>query len=620
LHGVAGVVRVEPYRGDNPLFRHGPIRVAADRRHFEHADGTPFFWLGDTWWMGLCRRLHWPEEFRRLTADRKVKGFNVVQIVAGLYPDMPPFDPRGAGEAGFPWEPNYARIRPAYFDAADARLRHLIDQGIIPCLVGAWGYYLPWMGEETMKAHWRYLIARYGAWPVVWCAAGEANLPWYLAEGFPYDDRAQVRGWTEILRFIRATDPWRRPLTIHPTAIHRYTSRHATEDPSLLDFDMLQTPHGRREAALVTIRAARESYGVTPVMPVVDGEASYERLMDSLPTEWTRAMFWLCLTNGAAGHTYGANGIWQVNRRGKPHGKSPHGGSYGVIAWDEAMDLPGSRQVALGKRFFESLPWTDLKPMPETAAWADPEEVTDLGDWIWYPEGDPRRDAPTMVCVFRRTFDIPDRAAVRRAMLRITADDQFTAWLNDQELGSGSRWNVPETFEVLPALRPGRNVLAVRAANTPVPVLANPAGLSAVLILERSDGSRTRLVTDASWRAAKAEAEGWRDAGLDDTNWPAARVTARFGEPPWGRVGRDDPPLTPQACGIGTRLRVVYGLGSRPVLITALEPGGRYRVTSFDPATGERRAAEPVTANEVSQARLTPATGGLDWVLLLERE
>jgi hypothetical protein len=42
----------------------------------------------------------------------------------GLYPDMFPFDPRGANEAGFPWEADYARIRPAYFDAADARLRH----------------------------------------------------------------------------------------------------------------------------------------------------------------------------------------------------------------------------------------------------------------------------------------------------------------------------------------------------------------------------------------------------------------------------------------------------------------------------------------------------------------
>ena len=99
-----------------------PIRVAADRRHFEHADGTPFFWLGDTWWMGLCERLKWPDEFHTLAADRKTKGFTVVQIVAGLYPDMPAFDPRGKNEAGFPWTENYGRIRPEYFDQADQRL------------------------------------------------------------------------------------------------------------------------------------------------------------------------------------------------------------------------------------------------------------------------------------------------------------------------------------------------------------------------------------------------------------------------------------------------------------------------------------------------------------------
>ena len=86
-----------------------------------------------------------------------------VQIVAGLYPDMHPFDPRGANEAGFPWEKDYTRIRPEYFDAADARLQHLVDQGLTPCIVGAWGYYMPWMGVEKLNAHWRYLIARYGA-------------------------------------------------------------------------------------------------------------------------------------------------------------------------------------------------------------------------------------------------------------------------------------------------------------------------------------------------------------------------------------------------------------------------------------------------------------------------
>ena len=123
LHGMTGEVEVVPYTGTNPLYRHGPLRRLSRQRHFEHADGTPFFWLGDTWWMGLCQRLHWPDEFQALAADRVEKGFNVIQIVAGLYPDMPAFDPRGANEAGFPWEPDYARIRPAYFDAADQRSR-----------------------------------------------------------------------------------------------------------------------------------------------------------------------------------------------------------------------------------------------------------------------------------------------------------------------------------------------------------------------------------------------------------------------------------------------------------------------------------------------------------------
>src|SRR5579862_3615151 len=160
LHDQALTLRVDPYAGTNTHYKHGPLRVSADRRHFEHADGTPFFWLGDTWWMALSKRLRWPTDFRTLAADRVAKGFTVVQIVAGLYPDMPAFDPRGANEAGFPWVEDYARINPAYFDMADLRIQHLVDRGIAPCIVGGWGYYLPLLGLERMKKHWRYLIAR----------------------------------------------------------------------------------------------------------------------------------------------------------------------------------------------------------------------------------------------------------------------------------------------------------------------------------------------------------------------------------------------------------------------------------------------------------------------------
>ncbi|MBX7168813.1 MAG: DUF4038 domain-containing protein [Pirellulales bacterium] len=378
LHGQEGTLEVTRYDGANPLFLHGPVRVAADGRHFEHADGTPFFWLGDTWWMGLCHRLHWPDEFQQLAAHRRQQGFTVVQLVAGLYPDMYPFDERGANESGFPWEQDYVRIRPEYFDAADQRLRHLIDQGITPCIVGAWGYFLPWMGETRLQAHWRYLIARYGAWPVVWCAAGEANLPWYRAEGFPYDDQATARRWCTILKSIRAVDPWRRPLTIHPTAINSYSARHVVDDEALLDFDFLQTPHDGpgTTAEAAAARTVLQSRAAEPRMPVVNGEASYEMLLDRIPAAKTRAMFWLCMTGGAAGHTYGANGIWQVNRRGQPHGPSPTAGSspngYGTIAWDEAMQLPGGRQIAAGKRWLELLPWHTFAPHATWAAWVEP--------------------------------------------------------------------------------------------------------------------------------------------------------------------------------------------------------------------------------------------------------
>lgn len=372
LHGIEGTVEVKAYSGSNPLYAHGPLKVGENKRFLQHADGTAFFWLGDTWWMGLCHRLHWPDEFQKLAADRKEKGFTLVQIVAGLYPDMPPFDPRGANEAGFPWEPEFARIRPEYFDAADERIAHLVESGLMPCIVGAWGYFIPLMGVEKAQQHWRNLVARYGAYPVVWCVAGEANLPYYLAEGFPYDDRKQVTSWTEVTRYLRANDPYHRLITIHPTGIGRLSARNATDDISLLDIDMLQTPHGEEGAIAPTVKTMRESYADTPVIPVINGEPCYEMLNGKIPARWPRATFWICMLNGAAGHTYGANGIWQCNRPGQPHGSSPNGPpggvGYGTITWEEAMNLDGSKHVAIGKELLEQYRWQEFTPHPEWVA------------------------------------------------------------------------------------------------------------------------------------------------------------------------------------------------------------------------------------------------------------
>ena len=373
LHNATGSFEIRPYQGRNRLYQHGPIRIAAGRRHFEHADGTPFFWLGDTWWMGLCKRLHWPDEFATLASDRKQKGFNLIQIVVGLYPDMPEFDDRGANEEGFPWEEDHSRVRPAYFQKADQRLQFLADEGFVPCMVGAWGYHMPWLGLEKMKKHWHYLIARYGALPAVWCVAGETTMPYYRSKDVDADREMQKRTWTEVAAYIQKTDPFDRPLTLH--GAWRVTSRESVTDTSVTDFDLLQTGHGGRDVVAVTMEQARRAYRQEPTIPVINGEPAYEHLEGRDNADACRMMFWGCMLEGTAGHTYGANGIWQLNRPEQPYGDSPRiggGHNWGTIPWPEAMRLPGSTYVGIGAKLLRKFPWHRFGPHPEWASWEDP--------------------------------------------------------------------------------------------------------------------------------------------------------------------------------------------------------------------------------------------------------
>ncbi|HEX5416659.1 MAG TPA: DUF4038 domain-containing protein [Chloroflexota bacterium] len=342
LHDQTGALTVTEYGGNNPLLRHGPLRVNASRRYLEHQDGTPFFWLGDTWWMGLCRRLSWPDEFRTLLADRVEKGYTVVQIVAGLYPDMPAFDERGANEAGFPWETDYTRINPAYFDQADLRIAELVRAGIVPCLVGCWGYFIGWLGVEGM-------------------------MPFYLSEDPNGDREFQRRAWTELAAHVKSIDPDHHPITIHPTS--PAASRDQLVTAEHLDLDLLQTGHGDRLSLAPTIETARRAVAAEPRLPVVNSEVCYEGIAEANRQEVQRLMFWASVLSGACGHTYGANGIWQLNSRQQPYGPSPHGFSWGDVPWEDAYRLPGSAQVALGKQLLEDYPWWRFEPHPE---WVEP--------------------------------------------------------------------------------------------------------------------------------------------------------------------------------------------------------------------------------------------------------
>ncbi|MBO9608414.1 MAG: DUF4038 domain-containing protein [Paenibacillaceae bacterium] len=373
LHGREGTIEVVPYVGNNPLYRHGSPRAAANRKHLVHEDGKPFFWLGDTWWMAFTGRLKWPDDVKWLAQDRVDKGFTVVQVIGGLYPDMGPFDPRGANEGGQAWEADFARINPAFFDIADHKLEWMVESGLLPCIVACWGYYFDFAGKDVIRKQWEYLIARYGAYPVAWCLAGEADMPYYQWDAFKdpelkkaYTERMH-REWTEMAAYVKETDPYGRMITIHPTEY----GHNMVEDASILDLDMLQTGHGGYLSLEPTVRMVQSSVAREPRTPVINSEVCYEGIGGTSFQEIQRFLFWSCVLSGACGHTYGANGIWQVNSEDLPYGESPHGLAWGHTFWREAAELPGSKQVGLGKKLLERYDWWTFEPHPE---WLPPAQ------------------------------------------------------------------------------------------------------------------------------------------------------------------------------------------------------------------------------------------------------
>lgn len=341
-----------PYSGKSTLFRRGPISVAEDRRHFVHADGTPFLWLADTWWKCLANRLPW-SAFKTLAADRRAKGFTAIQIVCGPYPDEAMMEPRWANEGGLPYATlDFTEVNPRYFEYADRRIAHLVDQGLVPVIVGGWGRpqaggrsTLQQVGLAGFQRHWRHLIARYSAYPVVWIVGGEAR-----------DDYGP---WDELARTVRRLDPVGHPMCYHAPA----DPREAIRDNAVFDFDMVALGHEGLATAAATLAMLRSCRDRAPKRPVLCGEACYENHMQTNFADIQRHLFWTLMLGGAAGHTYGAAGIWQASVPGDP-GIDP---VYDWTPWHEGMVLPGSTQLGLGKRLLEEHPWHQFEPHSEWA-------------------------------------------------------------------------------------------------------------------------------------------------------------------------------------------------------------------------------------------------------------
>lgn len=381
LNGLSGTISVKKYDGENPLYLHGPIEIMDDCRHFMHHDGTPFPWLADTWWPLECSRLSEKGEVQRLAKDRLEKGFNAVHVVNGFWCDVAPYDKRLANAAGFAWSEDFGTINPEYYNIADKKIQAVADAGLVIAMAATWGFYISFMGVAKMKKHVRHMIARYGAYSTVWLTAGEATMPFYdYMPLFGFDDaekadeisRNAKRDWTEIIRYMKTTDPYHRLITVH-TPFDKL-SIDEIEDPDLLDFTIYQAAVHDGDKAMVAEHVNRQTkrgLELTPARPVLNAETCYEGMLYQCGADIQRWLFWNAALDGNAGWSYGADGIFNMSHEDDPFGPCYYGTNWGEHTWQEAMNFDGAVQVGASRKYLNQYEWWKFVPAQDIVE--DPE-------------------------------------------------------------------------------------------------------------------------------------------------------------------------------------------------------------------------------------------------------
>lgn len=358
LHGQQSSFHCVPYTGDNPLHQHGPPRLSDNRRYFVHADGTPFFWLSDTAWNGVLRSKE--DDWSRYLRTRRQQGFTAVQFVSTQWRACSK-DPRG--ETAFTGTERI-HLHPQFFQRLDPKVTAINKQGLVAAPVILWAFGQKDPGQALSEADAirvaRYLVARWGAYSVVWILGGDGN----------YGGERSER-WKRIGNavFGKGHD---RLVTMHPRGLHWVGDEFRHE--AWFSFIGYQSGHGDSPDHLrwLLVGPPGSEWSKEPTLPIINLEPNYEthpsyhsgkRFTD---LEVRRAAYWSLLIAPTAGVTFGHNSIWVWTE--EPEVPEGHARIGTVAPWHEGLDTPGVRSMAVLGRFFDSLPWWQLRPAPELLA------------------------------------------------------------------------------------------------------------------------------------------------------------------------------------------------------------------------------------------------------------
>ncbi|KAJ7243896.1 hypothetical protein B0H12DRAFT_1129912 [Mycena haematopus] len=181
---------------------------------------------------------------------------------------------------------------------------------------------------------------------------------------------------------------------------------------------------------------------------------------------------------------------------------------------------------------------------------ADPP-VLDLvhTQWIWTDVVPASGTLPVGSRVFRRTFTPAPGQVPGVATIIITADNEYTLYVNGVTIGSGTSWKTAQKYTVNFASAPTEVVLAVLATNT----ASSVAGVLVAMEINMVPSGRVNctagafILSDAGWKSTKsAIPTGWEQPGFDDSAWPAAVAEATYPAAPWNTVtiAAPSPPVT----------------------------------------------------------------------------
>jgi hypothetical protein len=344
LHARRGAFDVKPAEATSSVRRHGGfLRVSEDGRHLAHPDGTPFFWLGDTWWRVPSGFVPF-DDFVRMVDRRVAQGFTVFQALG-----YAPFaGSNGVGVFRATGEASDDVV--AYWREVDRYLGYAEAKGLVGVIGLGGTSAFDGVDLPSLERLWRYYLARYSAYPITFLITQEYN----SRVGDAAERFAKVRALGHLIREI---DPYRRAITVHPAVASIDDLRAWSED--WYGFALLQGGHFSR----VRCEAYEALRARAPTRPIIQSEHNYEsfeRGRFKVTADEVRRTAYSAIQCGAYGYTYGAQGLYAAIADISAETPASKWGP--LITWKEGLALPGAAQLSHLRTFYESVEWWKTAP------------------------------------------------------------------------------------------------------------------------------------------------------------------------------------------------------------------------------------------------------------------